>query len=113
MNLAEELLATILSAPAAEAGDPAPPVDVAARLDAMASERGLEDCEWRICLVDLLDLLGTDRSYEARRRLARDLGFGPGEIESRGSAEMNLGILRRLFERIAERGGKLPPDLPF
>jgi len=111
MSLHEALLSKILPSPP-EGGDGASgPVDVAAHLDSLAAGRGGE-CEWRISIVDLLILLELDSSHEARKKMARELGYSQAEIDSRGSAELNLWILKQIFIKIAERGGLIDADLP-
>lgn len=86
-------------------------VDVEAMLDEMAKEQSKE-LAWRISIVDLLELLGLDNSYGARKEMALELGYSQDDIDSKGSAEMNIWLHRKVMEKFAENGGKVPAD-PF
>lgn len=51
---------------------------------------------------DLCEIIGYDSSIEARRELARELGWG-GESEGAGSAKLNVWLHDELMKRLAER----------
>ncbi|MCB1091779.1 MAG: DUF3597 family protein [Verrucomicrobiae bacterium] len=109
-SLHEALLEKIMTVAApAKGGDAAPDVDAA--LDALVAEKGIP-CEWRISIIDLLHLFDLDRTWETRLKMAKELGMTKDEIDSKGSAEINLWLLRQIFDRIVERGGKLEATLP-
>ena len=105
--LHEELLAKIFSAAPTDEGGAA---DVETHLDGLS--HGKAGIEWRISIVDLLTLLELDTSHAARRRMAKELGCPKEEIDSRGSAELNLWLLKQIFAKIIERGGHLTATLP-
>ena len=107
-----------------EAGTPAPApglaveaapaalsaVDVEANLAAMAKVHP-EDTDWKHSIVDLLKLVGMDSSYGARKELAIELGYSQAEIDSKGSAEMNIWLHQTVMRQLAENGGMVPADL--
>ncbi len=102
---------------AEEAAEEAPPsptpiseVDVEAKLTAMEANHP-EDLDWRRSIVDLMKLVGMDSSYGARKELALELGYTQAEIDSKGSAEMNMWLHKEVMKRLAENGGKVPSDL--
>ena len=102
-------------APAAEpepAPAPAPmsAVDVESMLDEMAKANS-EDLDWKKSIVDLLKLLDLDSSYGARKEMALELGYSQEDIDSKGSAEMNMWLHKQVMKKIAENGGKVPADL--
>src|ERR1700693_3875155 len=72
--------------PAAQAAQPAQPVDVEAVLTSMASKKG-GGGSWRTSIVDLLKLLDHDSSLSARKELAEELNV---HIGADGSAEENI-----------------------
>ncbi len=98
----------------APTGEPAPTpisiIDVEANLAAMAKENS-EDLDWKKSIVDLLKLVGMDSSLSARKELARELGYSEEDIESKGSAEMNMWLHKQVMKRLAENGGTVPADL--
>lgn len=106
--LHEALLTKIFSEAPASGTDGG--VDVEAWLDGLA--QGKAGIDWRISIVDLLTLLDLDTSHAARRRMAKDLGCPKEDIDSRGSAELNLWLLKQVFAKINERGGRLTATLP-
>jgi hypothetical protein len=110
MSSLHQALLEKIFATAPEAGDEAP-FDVDAHLDALAADRGGE-CEWRISIVDLLNLLDLDSSYETRQKMAAELGYSKEDRDSRGSAELNLWLLKQVFAKIVERGARLEATLP-
>jgi hypothetical protein len=89
-------------------GDPPKPVDVASILDDLASKHS-ERLDWRHSIVDLLKLLAMDSGIEARRELASELGYS-GDVGD--STEMNTWLHKRVMQKLAQNGGKLPDDLP-
>lgn len=86
----------------------AAPVDVAGRLDEMATTHG-ETLDWRRSIVDLLKLLGLDSDLAAREALATELGCPADKLAD--SAQMNTWLHRAVLKRLAENGGSVPADL--
>jgi hypothetical protein len=86
---------------------PAPPVDVATVLNGLASAHA-ETLDWQHSIVDLLKLVGMDSSLAARKELAADLNY-TGELD--GSAAMNIWLHKEVMKKLAENGGKVPPEL--
>ncbi|TFW18005.1 DUF3597 domain-containing protein [Duganella callida] len=80
-------------------------VDVAAVLN--ARQQGVL-LNWRASIVDLLQLLGLDSSPQARQQLAQELHYAgdPGR-----PALMNAWLHRQVMNKLAQNGGKVPPDL--
>lgn len=64
----------------------------------MAEQRG-ETLNWKTSIVDLMKLVGMDSSLAARKELAQELGY-TGALD--GSAEMNLWLIARVRERLAQ-----------
>lgn len=95
---------------AAEAA-PAPiePVDVEAMLVEMEAAHP-EDLDWRRSIVDLMKLVDMDSSYGSRKELAIELGYSQADIDSKGSAEMNMWLHKRVMQALAENGGKVPAE---
>ncbi len=83
-------------------------MDVVAQLEAKAAAHP-EALNWRTSIVDLLKLLGLDSSLEARRELATELGCPPAEMAD--SAQMNMWLHRAVMKKLAENGGRIPPEL--
>jgi hypothetical protein len=92
-------------APAAGGG--AKTVDVEAVMNDLAS-RSEEKLDWRKSIVDLLKLLNLDATLNARKELAKELGY-TGELN--GSAEMNTWLHKQVMQKLAANGGKVPADL--
>jgi hypothetical protein len=92
------------SAPAAQ---PMRAVDVAATLDKMASENK-QKLDWRHSIVDLMKLVGMDSSLDARRELAADLNYSG---DTKDTATMNMWLHKEVMKKLAENGGKVPPEL--
>ena len=87
---------------------PAPPVvDVAAVLNDMA-KKNPEKLDWRKSIVDLMKLVGMDSSLGARKQLATELHF-TGDMND--SASMNVWLHKQVLIKLAENGGKVPPEL--
>lgn len=83
-------------------------VDVAAKLDALASSHTAETLNWRTSIVDLLKLLGLDSSLAKRKELAAELNY-TGSTDD--SATMNVWLHKAVMKKLAENGGKVPADL--
>lgn len=98
------------AAPAAAAPVAVSVVDVEANLAAMAKGNS-EDLDWKRSIVDLLKLVGMDSSFGARKELALELGYSQADIDSKGSAEMNMWLHKQVMKKFAENGGKVPADL--
>lgn len=85
-------------------------VDVAAVLTEMAANNS-EDLDWKKSIVDLMKLVGMDSSYGDRKELALELGYTQEDIDSKGSAEMNMWLHKEVMRRFAANGGNVPADL--
>lgn len=83
-------------------------IDVTALLDERASSHP-ERLNWRTSIVDLLKLLELDSSLGSRRALAAELGFD--NAQTGDTAELNLWLHREVMRRLAEHGGRIPPEL--
>ena len=101
---------TDVAAAAATAPEPVSQVDVEAILVEMEKEHP-EDLDWRRSIVDLMKLVGMDSSYGARKELALELGYSQADIDSKGSAEMNMWLHKQVMKKLSENGGKVPSDL--
>jgi 3-oxoacyl-ACP reductase-like protein len=101
------------TAPAASTAAPAPaaapaqPVDVTAILDGMAAKNP-EKLDWKHSIVDLMKLVGMDSSLAARKQLATELNYTGNQSDT---ATMNMWLQKQVLKKIADNGGKLPPDL--
>ena len=95
------------SAPPPAAAPAAPVVDVAAVLNDMA-KKNPEKLDWRKSIVDLMKLVGMDSSLTARKQLATELHF-TGDMND--SASMNVWLHKQVLVKLAENGGKVPPEL--
>jgi hypothetical protein len=80
---------------------------VAAVLNGLAATHA-ERLDWHHSIVDLLKLVGLDSSLDARKELATDLGY-TGALD--GSATMNLWLHKAVMKKLADNGGKVPPEL--
>jgi len=89
------------------AGTPAGPVDVTSILDRMAAANH-EKLDWRNSIVDLMKLLDMDSSLSERKELAADLHY-TGDTSD--SAKMNVWLHKEVMRKLAENGGKVPPEL--
>jgi len=85
-------------------------VDVEANLTKMASVNS-EALDWRRSIVDLMKLVGMESSYGARKELALELGYSQADIDSKGSAEMNMWLHKEVMQQLAASGGTVPADL--
>jgi hypothetical protein len=70
-----------------------------------AAAKNSERLDWKNSIVDLLKLLGLDSSLEARKALAKDLGYA-GVID--GSAESNIALHAEVMRDLAKRYLKIP-----
>ena len=95
------------SAPAPAVAPAAPVVDVAAVLDDLA-KKNPEKLDWRKSIVDLMKLVGMDSSLTARKQLATELQY-TGDLND--SASMNVWLHKEVLKKLAENGGKVPPEL--
>ncbi|WP_288478851.1 DUF3597 domain-containing protein [uncultured Pseudomonas sp.] len=101
---------------AAPAGSPAGPtgatpmsqVDVAAKLDGLAAQKG-EQLNWKTSIVDLLKLLDLDSSLTARQELAKELNCPADKMGD--SAQMNMWLHKAVLQKLADNGGNVPADL--
>ena len=82
-------------------------VDVASKLEALASQHG-EQLNWRTSIIDLLKLLNIDSSLTARKELAAELHYTGSNDDS---AAMNIWLHSAVMKKLAENGGKVPADL--
>ena len=94
-------------APTAQPAAPPPVVDVAAVLNDMARKNS-EKLDWRKSIVDLMKLVGMDSSLGARKQLATELHYN-GDMND--SASMNVWLHKQVLVKLAENGGKVPPEL--
>ena len=83
------------------------PVDVAATLDKLAGANK-EKLDWRHSIVDLMKLVDMESSLSARKALAADLHYSG---DTNDSAAMNTWLHKEVMKKLAENGGKLPPEL--
>ena len=82
-------------------------VDVAPILDAAVKAKK-EKLEWRTSIVDLMKALDINSSFNARKELAKELGYTG---DSKDSASMNIWLHKQVMAKLAANGGKLPPEL--
>jgi len=102
--------ATATPAPGAAPAPGATPiseVDVQQILDGKAASAG-EKLNWKTSIVDLLKLLGLDSSLNARKDLAKELGYTG---DTNDSAAMNIWLHRQVMNKLAANGGKVPAEL--
>lgn len=95
------------TAPAA-AGNHISQVDVAAKLDGLAAQKG-EQLNWKTSIVDLLKLLDLDSSLTARQELAKELNCPADKLGD--SAQMNMWLHKAVLQKLADNGGNVPADL--
>jgi len=95
--------------PAAAPATATPPktVDVAAILDGLAAKNS-EKLDWKRSIVDLMKLVGMDSSFTARKQLATELHYTG---DPNDSASMNIWLHKEVLVKLAENGGKVPPEL--
>ena len=95
------------SAGSGGASPPAPTVDVAAVLDALAAKNP-EKLDWKHSIVDLMKLVGMDSSFTARKQLATELHYTG---DPNDSASMNVWLHKEVLKKLSENGGKVPQEL--
>jgi 3-oxoacyl-ACP reductase-like protein len=96
------------AAPTPSAPKPAPPiVDIAAVMEGLAA-KSPEKLDWKRSIVDLMKLVGMDSSLSARKELATELHY-TGDMND--SASMNVWLHKEVLKKLAENGGKVPPEL--
>jgi Domain of unknown function (DUF3597) len=95
------------AAPSSAPAAPAQSVDVAAIVDKAAAAKG-EKLQWRTSIVDLMKALDIDSSLNARKELAKELGYTG---DSNDSATMNIWLHKQVMVKLAANGGKLPPEI--
>lgn len=83
------------------------PVDVGAKLDALAAQHA-EQLNWKSSIVDLLKLLNIDSSLGNRKELAKELNY-TGSTED--SAAMNIWLHKAVMNKLSQNGGNVPADL--
>jgi len=93
--------------PGASAGTPHASIDIAQTLDRMAAANA-EKLDWKHSIVDLMKLVGMDSSLAERKELAADLKYSG---DTNDSATMNMWLHKEVMRRLAENGGKVPPEL--
>jgi len=95
-------------APMPSAPKPAPPVvDIALVMEGLAAKNP-EKLDWKRSIVDLMKLVGMDSSLSARKELATELQY-TGDMND--SASMNVWLHKEVLKKLAENGGKVPPEL--
>jgi Domain of unknown function (DUF3597) len=95
------------AAPSSAPAAPAQSVDVAAIVDKAAAAKG-EKLQWRTSIVDLMKALDIDSSLNARKDLAKELGYTG---DTGDSATMNMWLHKQVMGKLAANGGKLPPEI--
>ena len=95
------------AAPAPAPQVPAQPVDVEQVLEGMAAQKG-GGGNWRTSIVDLLKLLDLDSSLQSRKELANELNV---HVAADGTAEENEALIKAVWAKLAENGGKVPAGL--
>jgi len=96
------------AAPMPSAPKPAPPtVDIAAVMEGLAAKNA-EKLDWKRSIVDLMKLVGMDSSLSARKELATELHYTG---DTNDSASMNVWLHKEVLKKLAENGGKVPPEL--
>jgi hypothetical protein len=81
--------------------------DVEAGLNGLAAKKH-ERLDWRESIVDLMKLLDLDSSLAARKQLAQELGYAK---DTSDTVAMNMWLHKEVMQKLAENGGKVPPDL--
>ena len=82
-------------------------VDVAVVLNGLAAKNP-ENLDWKRSIVDLMKLVGMDSSLSARKQLATELHYSGDQNDS---ASMNVWLHKEVLRKLAENGGKVPPEL--
>lgn len=87
---------------------PISPAEAAAKLDRLAASEP-QKLNWRVSIVDLLDLLNRDSSLEARKWFAAKLGCPKEKMGD--PAQMNMWLHKIVLQKYAENGGNIPTEL--
>jgi hypothetical protein len=95
------------AAPSAASAPGTGQVDIAAVLDKRAAKAG-QKLDWRKSIVDLMKLIELDSSLGARKQLAKELHYTG---DTGDSAKMNVWLHKHVMRKLAEHGGKVPPEL--
>jgi hypothetical protein len=109
----EDTAGDTTQAPDAQTPAPMAPVaisqiDVAAQLEGLAAASA-EKLNWKVSIVDLMKLLGLESSLAARKELATELGCPTDKMSD--SAAMNIWLHKTVMQKLADNGGKVPPEL--
>lgn len=83
------------------------PVEIKARLDKLAQQRG-DKLDWEHSIVDLLKLIGEGSSLVARQQLASEFNSSVG-ADFTGTAEQNIWLHKQMLTEIGKHGIELPP----
>jgi hypothetical protein len=83
-------------------------VDVVGKLESLAASNS-QKLNWKTSIVDLLKLLSLDSSFEARKRLATELGCPKEKMGD--SAQMNMWLHKTVLQKLADNGGNIPKEL--
>ncbi|HZE64779.1 MAG TPA: DUF3597 domain-containing protein [Pyrinomonadaceae bacterium] len=75
--------------------------------DGLAAKNA-EKLDWKRSIVDLMKLVGMDSSLSARKQLATELHYTG---DPNDSASMNIWLHKEVLVKLAEDGGKVPPEL--
>ena len=102
-------VATSIPRTSAASGAAVSAVDVAKKLDALASKWKGEKLDWKVSIVDLLKLLGIDSSQTNRKALATELGCPADKMKD--SAAMNTWLHKTVMQKLAANGGNVPKEL--
>jgi hypothetical protein len=107
MSVFGNIVSAIFGSKHAASVTPISKADVEAILAKLDEEQD-EDYDWKGSIVDLMKLLKLDSGLEARKQLAKELGY-TGALD--GSAEMNVWLHKQVMTKLAESGGKVPDSL--
>jgi hypothetical protein len=83
-------------------------VDVEALMEAKAKANP-QELNWKESIVDLLKLLDIDSDLQHRKELATELGAPLDLFDD--SAKLNVWLHKKVMQKIAENGGKVPKNL--
>jgi hypothetical protein len=112
MSLIEQIVSKIFHPQKAEAtpastGPQTGQVDVEAVVSKLAESKHL-NLNWKSSIVDLLKVLGMDSGLEARKRLAQELNYNGNANDT---AAMNVWLIHKVMEKLAQNGGRIPEEL--
>jgi hypothetical protein len=83
-------------------------LDFVAQLDLLADAHE-DDLNWRGSILDLLELLGQHNDLETRRDLAKQLNCPPHIMAD--ITRMDEWLHGAVLRKIADNGGRVPPEL--